>query len=120
MPADGSRALRRACLRADPRPTRLQIEVPARTSAELLATAPGEPSAVVRERVLAARARQRARGVLNARLPNAALSDRPRPLPGDGRHHPSQCADEERVSAMRLAEALQYRAHESRIFAAGG
>ncbi len=37
----------------------LQVEVPALTSAELLAAARGDPSAVVRERVLAARERQR-------------------------------------------------------------
>src|SRR5207249_2124765 len=53
----------------------LQIEVPALTSAELLAASAGEASAIVRERVVASRARQRARGSLNAQLPNAALKD---------------------------------------------
>src|SRR5437899_12727833 len=40
----------------------LQIEVPALTSAELQDSALSEPSADVRARVIAARARQRARG----------------------------------------------------------
>src|SRR5207249_222287 len=40
----------------------LQIEVPAPTSRELLAARPGEASEAVRERVIAARATQRARG----------------------------------------------------------
>ena len=53
----------------------IQIEVPALTSEELLRAAPGESSDAVRARVLAARARQRARGGLNAVLSNAALRD---------------------------------------------
>jgi magnesium chelatase family protein len=51
----------------------IPIEVPALTSEELLHAGHGEPSQVVRERVLAARARQQERGWLNAHLPNAAL-----------------------------------------------
>jgi len=53
----------------------LQIEVPALTSAELLETPAGEASAAVRVRVIAAREIQRARGHLNAQLPNTALRD---------------------------------------------
>jgi magnesium chelatase family protein len=119
----------------------LQIEVPALTSTELLAAAPGEPSAVVRERVLAARARQHARGALNARLPNAALrehcalEDVARRLVADAVDRGgmsaravhralrvartiADLASEEAVSALRLAEALQYRGYEARRFAA--
>ncbi len=115
----------------------LQIEVPALTSDELLRAAPGEPSAIVRARVLAARARQRARGALNARLSNAALA-RHCALDEAGRrlladavdrggmsaravHRAlrvartiADLADEERLSPLRLAEALQYRAYEGR------
>ena len=116
-----------------------QIEVPALTSGELLEARPGEPSAVVRERVLVARERQRARGWLNALLPNAALrevcalDDHARRLVADavdrggmsarGVHRALRVArtiadltGEEQVSAMRLAEALQYRAYEGRRF----
>ena len=119
----------------------LQIEVPALTSAELLAASAGEASAIVRERVVASRARQRARGSLNAQLPNAALKDAcaldpaGRRLVADavdrggmsarGVHRAlrvartiADLAGEEWVSAMRLAEALQYRAYETRRFAA--
>jgi len=114
----------------------LQIEVPALTSKELLAAAPGETSAVVRERVIAARATQRARGHLNAHLPDGALGPAcgldavGRKLMADaidragmsarGVHRAlrvartiADLAGEERVTAMRLAEALQYRAYES-------
>ncbi|GAA0628648.1 YifB family Mg chelatase-like AAA ATPase [Halomonas beimenensis] len=53
----------------------LQVEVPAPSAEQLTAQAPGESSAAVRERVLAARARQRARGALNAHLAGGALED---------------------------------------------
>jgi magnesium chelatase family protein len=115
----------------------LQIEVPALTSGELLEAHPGEPSASVRERVLIARKWQRDRGGLNALLSNAALRehcalDAPgRRLIADavdrggmsarGVHRAlrvartiADLAGEERVSATRLAEALQYRAYEAR------
>ena len=119
----------------------LQIEVAALTGDELLEARPGEPSAIVRERVLAARERQRARGALNARLPHAALRSCCA-LDAEGRRLVTDAVDrggmsaravhralrvartiadlagEERVSAMRLAEALQYRAYEARRFAA--
>jgi magnesium chelatase family protein len=119
----------------------LQIEVPALTSEELLAASSGEASAIVRERVLAARAIQRERGALNAHLSDAALRacaalDAPgRLLVGDAVDHGgmsaravhralrvartiADLAGEERVAAMRLAEALQYRAYEARRFIA--
>ena len=120
----------------------LQIEVPALTSDELLRAKPGEASAAVRERVVAAREQQRARGGLNALLPNAMLKDgcaldpAARRLIVDavdrggmsarGVHRAlrvartiADLAGEEHVSAMRLAEALQYRAYETRRMAAG-
>ena len=119
----------------------LQLEVPALTAAELQDAHPGEASAVVRGRVLAARAGQRARGVLNAMLPTAALRqycalDAPgRRLVTDavdrggmsarGVHRAlrvartiADLAGEEHIGALRLAEALQYRAYEARRFAA--
>jgi magnesium chelatase family protein len=115
----------------------LQVEMPALTSDELLATAPSEPSAAVRPRVMAALARQRARGWMNARMPNAALREHAaldaacRRLVADavdrggmsarGVHRAlrvartiADLAGEEHVSALRLAEALQYRAYEAR------
>nr|WP_298376670.1 YifB family Mg chelatase-like AAA ATPase [uncultured Halomonas sp.] len=51
----------------------LQVEVPALPADQLTAPTTGESSAVVRERVLAARQRQQARGALNARLPGREL-----------------------------------------------
>lgn len=115
----------------------LQIEVPALTSSDILSAAPGEPSAVVRERVLNARARQRERGTLNAMLPNAALRldcsfdsatsrliedavDRGG-MSARGVHRALRVARTiadltgvENFTATHLAEALQYRAHETR------
>jgi magnesium chelatase family protein len=115
----------------------LQIEVPALTSDELLRASSGETSAIVRERVLAARARQRARGALNAVMSNAALrqhcaiDDAGRRLLADAVDRGgmsaravhralrvartiADLAGEERVSDVRLAEALEYRAYEGR------
>ncbi|GAB2789264.1 YifB family Mg chelatase-like AAA ATPase [Halomonas shantousis] len=51
----------------------LQVEVPAIPAAQLTEQRQGESSQVVRERVLAARQRQLARGALNAHLPGQAL-----------------------------------------------
>ena len=115
----------------------LQVEVPALTSRELLTAGAGESSGAVRERVLAARATQHARGALNAALSNAALrtccvlEDAGRRLLSDavdrggmsarGVHRAlrvartiADLAGEERIGVMRLAEALQYRAYEAR------
>jgi hypothetical protein len=103
----------------------LQIEVSALTSDELLRTSLGEPSAVVRDRVLAAQERQRRRGALNAMLSNAALRRHCAPdaagtrliadavdrggMSARGVHRASRVArtiadlaGEERVTAMRL------------------
>ena len=117
----------------------LQIEVPALTSDELLRASPGEASAVVRERVLTARARQHERGALNAMLSNTALRNHCA-LDASGTRLIANAVDrggmsaravhralrvartiadlasEVRVSALRLAEALQYRAYEARRF----
>ncbi|WP_129141010.1 YifB family Mg chelatase-like AAA ATPase [Modicisalibacter coralii] len=51
----------------------LQVEVPALPPDQLTANTRGESSAVVRQRVLAARERQRQRGHLNAQLPGPEL-----------------------------------------------
>jgi magnesium chelatase family protein len=115
----------------------LQVEVPALTSQELLRAQPGESSAAVRARVIATRAIQRSRGWLNAALPNdalrqcCALEPAARQLIADavdrggmsarGVHRALRVArtiadlgGEEHVSALRLGEALQYRAYEAR------
>ena len=118
----------------------LQIEVPALTSDELLHASPGESSAVVRERVLLARECQRRRGTLNAMLTAAALKE-VCALDAGGRRLVAEAVDrggmsargvhralrvartiadlalEKRISPMRLAEALQYRAYETRRLA---
>ena len=119
----------------------LQIEVPALTSAELLRESPGEATSNVRERVLAARARQERRGTLNARLSQAALREHcaldaaGRRLVADavdrggmsarGVHRAlrvartiADLAGDGGVGANRIAEALQYRAYEGRRFVA--
>ena len=118
----------------------IQIEVPALTSRELQAATPGESSAVVRARVLAARERQRARACLNTALTPARLSEvcsldsACRRLITDAVDrggmsaravHRAQrvartiadLAGEEVVTVRALAEALQYRAYEGRRFA---
>jgi magnesium chelatase family protein len=115
----------------------LQVEVPALTSDELLRAAPGETSEQVRARVLAARDRQRDRGSLNAMLSNAALRQHCA-LDAAGTRLIADAVDrggmsaravhralrvartiadlagEERVTSLRLAEALQYRTYEAR------
>jgi len=53
----------------------LQVEVPALAPEQLTSREAGESSAAVRQRVLAARARQAQRGALNARLAGRALED---------------------------------------------
>lgn len=53
----------------------LRVEVPRVPTEALSGAARGEQSAVVRERVVAARAAALARGALNARIPSAALED---------------------------------------------
>lgn len=114
----------------------LQIEVPSLSSAELLRAGAVEPSAAVRERVRAARARQAARGAPNAQLPAAALREHAA-LDADGRRLVADAVDrggmsargahrairvartiadlagEANIEAPRLAEALQYRTLES-------
>jgi magnesium chelatase family protein len=120
----------------------LQVEVPALTSEELLHAEPGEPSAAVRGRVVAARERQRRRGGLNAMMPNAALREHCA-LDAAGRRLIADAVDRggmsaravhralrvartiadlvggnEGVSATHLAEALQYRTYEGRRLAA--
>jgi magnesium chelatase family protein len=117
----------------------IQLEVPALTSRELQAAAPGEASAVVRARVLAARARQRERGCLNALLPPApleeccALDQAGRRLVADAMDRGgmsaravhramrvartiADLAGEERIGVRALAESVQYRAYEGRRF----
>ncbi len=115
----------------------LQIEVTPLASEELMAAAPGECSLAVSERVLAAREIQRARGWLNAQMPapllreHCALDAAGRQLVADAIDRGgmsaravhralrvartiADLAGENFVCAMRLAEALQYRAYEGR------
>jgi magnesium chelatase family protein len=115
----------------------IQVEVPALTSRELQAASPGESSAAVRARVLAARARQRERSCLNGALPAARL-DECCALDQAGRRLIADAVDrggmsaralhralrvartiadlarDERISVRALAEAIQYRAYEAR------
>ncbi len=111
----------------------LHIEVPALPEAELTGARAGESSEIVRARVIAARARQLAR----QDKPNAQLAgreiDRHCPLDGPGETLLKQAihrldlsarayhrvlklartvadlADQERISAAHVAEAIQYR-----------
>ena len=102
-----------------------------------MAAAPGEASALVRERVLAARSKQLARGWLNTQMPASLLSEHCA-LDGAGQQLVADAVDrggmsaravhramrvartiadlagEQRVAVLRLAEALQYRAYEAR------
>ena len=119
----------------------LQIEVNPIASDELLTHVPGEASALVRERVHTARSVQHARGWLNAQLPaplereHCALDAPSRQLVADAIDRGgmsaravhralrvartiADLAGEECVTALRLAEALQYRAYEARRFVA--
>ena len=114
----------------------IQIEVPALTSEELLRATSGESTAAVRERVLEARELQRRRGWLNALLPTASLRthcelDSPaQQLITDAVDRGGMSAravyralrvarmiadlvGNQRVGALRLAEALQYRSYET-------
>ncbi len=107
------------------------------TSDELMAAAPGECSSNVRSRVLAARGLQRARGWLNSQMPapllreHCALDAAGRELVADAVDRGGMSAravhralrvartiadlcGEQHVGALRLAEALQYRAYEAR------
>ena len=117
----------------------LMIEIPALTSAELMKAELGEASQVVRARVIAARDRQRERGCLNAMLSNATLRKHC-PLDAAGTRLIADAVDrggmsargvhralrvartiadldgEASVTALQLAEALQYRAYEARRF----
>jgi magnesium chelatase family protein len=117
----------------------LQIEVPTVSGDELDGASAPESSAHVRARVLAARARQNARGWLNAELPPrtlrvaCALEPLARALAREAVDRSglsargisralrvartiADLAGDARVSEMALAEALQYRAHEARRF----
>jgi magnesium chelatase family protein len=115
----------------------LQVEVPSLSGRDLEGVAPAEPSAVVRARVIAARERQARRGALNAELPArqvrsaCALESQARTLAREAVDRSglsargisralrvartiADLAAREAVSAMDLAEALQYRAYEAR------
>jgi magnesium chelatase family protein len=120
----------------------IQIEVPALTARELQGASPGESSATVRARVLAARQYQRAPGCLNAALPPSRLSEccaldqAGRRLVADAVDRGgmsaravhramrvartiADLADDEQITVRALAEAVQYRAYEGRRISAG-
>lgn len=119
----------------------LQIEVQSLTGAELDGAAPSESSAAVAARVAAARERQARRGWLNAAMPTGALraacapDDPARTLAREAIDRAgysaravtralrvartiADLADEARVGADALAEALQHRAYEAGRFLA--
>ena len=114
----------------------LQVEVPSLSGEDLEGVQPSEPSAGVRDRVLAARARQRERGALNAEMPArdvrpaCALEPAAQALAREAVDRSglsargisralrvartiADLAGRERVDAVDLAEALQYRAYEA-------
>lgn len=115
----------------------LQVDVAALTSEELLAAEPGDTTAIVRPRILAARDRQRRRGWMNAHIPPASLAEHCA-LDAAGERMVADAVDrggmsaravhramrvartiadlagEERVSWIQLGEALQFRAYETR------
>lgn len=70
--------------------------------AELSPAPPGEPSAVVAERIAAARARQRERGALNAEADPAAIALHP-----DARALAEQAAEKLRLSARGFTRVLR-------------
>ncbi len=98
----------------------LQVEVPALPATQLTDRTPGESSAAVRERVLAARERQTARGALNAHLPGPAL-EAACALSGEERHWFADVLDRLNLSArayhrvLRVALTLADLAGESRV-----
>ena len=115
----------------------INLEVPALTAEELQSTSPGDSTAAVRARVLAARAHQRSRGSRNVGLLAGRLSEIC-PLDCAGHRLIAEAVDrgrfsaravhralrvartiadlagEKRISVRAFAEALQYRAYEMR------